>query len=158
MHLAGGYLPAATAIWGAGIRAADGADWVGGTPDRGGRIPVDATLAVKGNDGIYVIGDVALCEEDGHPLSGLAQVAQQQGRHLGKELRSRSFPGPFRYRSHGDTAVIGRYAAVYSFGKYRIKGRLAWLLWAIVHIFLLIGWLERRTIVMFQWTWSAARA
>ncbi len=33
-----------------------------------------------------------------------------------------------------------------------MKGRLAWLLWAIVHVYLLIGF-EQRTIVMFQWIW-----
>ncbi|WP_278987688.1 NAD(P)/FAD-dependent oxidoreductase [Sphingobium yanoikuyae] len=145
-------LPAATVIWGAGIRAADGADWIGGTSDRGGRIPVADTLAVVGQDGIYAIGDVALCLQDGRPLPGLAQVAQQQGRHLGKELRKDAPVRPFLFRNRGDTAVIGRHAAVFSFGKYRMKGRLAWLLWAIIHVFLLIGF-ERRTVVMVQWIW-----
>lgn len=37
------------------------------------------------------------------------------------------------------TTVIGRHAAVYHFGRRRLKGCLAWLLWAIVHVFLLIG-------------------
>lgn len=145
-------LDGATVIWGAGIRAADGADWLGGTSDRIGRIAVADNLSVPGHEGVYALGDVALLVQDGVPLPGLAQVAQQQGIHLGRELRTRSTARPFRYRSRGDTAVIGRHAAVYTYGKYRMKGRLAWLFWAIVHVFLLIGF-EQRTVVMFQWIW-----
>jgi NADH dehydrogenase len=145
-------LAGATVTWGAGIRAADGACWLGGTTDPNGRIAVADNLSVPGHDGVYALGDVALLVQDGAPLPGLAQVAQQQGAHLGRELRTRAEARPFRYRSRGDTAVIGRHAAVYVYGRYRMKGRLAWLLWAIVHVYLLIGF-EQRSIVMFQWIW-----
>ena len=145
-------IPTKTVVWGAGIRAAAGADWLGGSEDRSGRIAVDETLAVIGQKGIYALGDAALCIENGAPLPALAQVAQQQGTHLGRELARNRTPRPFRYATRGDTAVIGRHAAIYHFGKWRLKGRLAWLLWAIVHVFLLIGF-ERRMRVMLQWTW-----
>lgn len=143
----------ATVVWAAGIRAAEGAAWLGGTADKNGRVAVAENLAVPGYEGVYVLGDVALFAQDGHPLPALAQVAQQQGTHLGRELRNGAIARPFRYQSRGDTAVIGRSAAVYSYGKYRMKGRLAWLFWAIVHIFLLIGF-QQRAIVMVQWIWS----
>ncbi|RDE07231.1 NAD(P)/FAD-dependent oxidoreductase [Sphingomonas aracearum] len=152
VQLHGERLPAATVIWGAGTRAADGANWLGGTEDRGGRIRVAANMAVEKQEDIFALGDVALLEQDGAPLPGLAQVAQQQGRFLGKELRTRAVPRAFRYRSKGDTAVIGRHAAVYTWGKWRLKGLPAWLLWALVHVYLLIGF-ERRTLVMIQWAW-----
>lgn len=152
VDLGGERLPGATIVWGAGIRAAEGADWLGRTDDRSGRIVVGPDLQVPGFEGVYALGDVACLEQDGAQLPGLAQVAQQQGRHLGRELRLRAAARPFRYRSRGDTAVIGRHAAVYSFGRWQMKGRLAWLLWAIVHVFLLIGF-EQRSIVMFQWIW-----
>ncbi len=100
-------LSGATVVWGAGIRAADGAAWLGGTSDRSGRIAVAANLAVPGHEGVYALGDVALLVLDGRPLPALAQVAQQQGAHLGRELRVRAVARPFRYRSRGDTAVIG---------------------------------------------------
>jgi NADH:ubiquinone reductase (H+-translocating) len=147
-------LSGATVVWGAGIRAADGAaSWVGGTSDRNGRVEVEPNLAVRGHEGIYALGDVALLVQDGNPLPGLAQVAQQQGTYLGRELRSRAVARPFRYRTRGDTATIGRHAAIYTYGNYQMKGRLAWLLWAFVHVYLLIGF-EQRTTVMFQWVWS----
>lgn len=150
--VAGERIDARTVVWGAGIRAAQGAEWVGGTDDRGGRIPVEANLAVVGHDDIYALGDVALFCQDGEPLPALAQVAQQQGHHLGRALRKPGTPPPYRYRSKGDTAVIGRHAAVYVYGRLKLTGRIAWLLWSIVHIYLLIGF-ERRALVMLQWVW-----
>lgn len=152
VKLADEWIEAGSVIWGAGIRAASGAEWFGGTEDRGGRILVDSCMAVPGDRGIFALGDVALFMQDDRPLPALAQVAQQQGRHLGRALRSYGAPPPFRYRSKGDTAVIGRHAAVYTIGRYRLKGHIAWLLWAIVHVYLLIGF-ERRALVMTQWVW-----
>jgi NADH dehydrogenase len=150
--IAGEPIAAQTVVWGAGIRAGPGAEWIGGTQDRGGRIPVEANLAVTGQDNIYALGDVALLRQEGQPLPALAQVAQQQGYHLGRALRISGAPPPYRYRTKGDTAVIGRHAAVYVYGRLKLKGRIAWLLWSIVHVYLLIGF-ERRALVMTQWVW-----
>lgn len=150
--LGGDRIEAATVIWGAGIRAAAGADWIGEKSDPSGRIVVASNLSIPGHPDIYVLGDLAHAVQDGAPLPALAQVAQQQGIHIGRELRARTVARPFVYRSKGDTAVIGRHAAVYVLGKWRMKGRFAWLLWAIAHVYLLIGF-ERRTRVMLQWIW-----
>ena len=150
--VAGKWIATRTVIWGAGIRAAAGAEWLGGTDDRGGRLAVSANLEVVGHTGIFALGDVALLEQDGGPLPALAQVAEQQGRHLGKALRNAGTPPPFRYRTRGDTAVIGRHAAVYSYGRLELRGWSAWLLWSIVHVYLLIG-VERRAVVMLRWIW-----
>lgn len=150
--VAGERIAAQTVVWGAGIRAARGADWIGGTEDRGGRIPVEANLAVTGQDNIYALGDLALFRQEGQPLPALAQVAQQQGYHLGRALRTPEMPPLYFYRTKGDTAVIGRHAAVYVYGRLKLKGRIAWLLWSIVHVYLLIGF-ERRALVMTQWIW-----
>lgn len=95
---------------------------------------------------------MALFLQNGKPLPALAQVAQQQGYHLGRALRHPGAPTPFQYRSKGDTAVIGRHAAVYSFGRLNLTGRVAWLLWAVAHVYLLIGF-QKRTLVMVQWAW-----
>ena len=57
----------------------------------------------------------------------------------------------FAFRNRGNTAIIGRNAAIFDFGRgRRMKGRLAWLLWAFVHIYLLAGF-ERRLLVATQW-------
>ena len=59
---------------------------------------------------------------------------------------------PFRYRSRGDTAVIGRHAAIFQVGRWEFKGFAAWVLWAFIHIYLLIG-VDKRILVAVQWFW-----
>jgi NADH dehydrogenase len=149
--------PAGCVIWGAGVRASKVAALLGVPVDRAGRVAVGADLAVPGLDGVYVIGDSAATPgADGKPLPALAQVANQQGWHLGRALRRNLVDGtpvpPFRFRDRGNTAIIGRNAAVFDFGRLRLKGRLGWLLWAIVHIYLLTGF-ENRALVAFHWLW-----
>ncbi|WP_291550009.1 NAD(P)/FAD-dependent oxidoreductase [Bosea sp. (in: a-proteobacteria)] len=157
VELQNGSIASATVIWGAGTRAASAVEWLDGVAAaRGGRISVDRDLAVRGFDKrIFAIGDLAhLDGEDGRPLPALAQVAKQQGQFLGKGLAGalRGTPVPdFRFRNRGNAAIIGRNAAIFDFGGGRqLKGRLAWLLWAFVHIYLLAGF-ERRLLVATQW-------
>ena len=125
--------------------------------DRGGRIQVEPDLSVRGLNGIYALGDTALTKgEDDTPLPGLAQVAKQQGEHLGRALaekleRDTPLP-PFRFRNRGNTAIGGRHSAVFDFGRRQLRGTLAWLLWAIVHVYLLVGF-EKRVLVTTQWLW-----
>jgi NADH:ubiquinone reductase (H+-translocating) len=152
----GEMVPAGTIVWGAGVTATPAAQWLGITPDRGGRIPVEADLSVPGFPGVYAMGDITAFTQDGKLLPGLAQVAKQQGRHLGEALRSATQPGDkvpaFRFHDRGNTAVIGRHAAIFDFGRHRMKGGLAWLLWAIVHVYLLVNG-EKRALVSLQWLW-----
>jgi NADH dehydrogenase len=144
-------------IWGAGVKAAPAAAWLGIEPDRQGRIRVNPDLSVPGHDGIFVIGDCAAAPgPNGQPLPALAQVAHQQGRHLGKGLRRQVVDGKplaaFRFRNRGNTAVVGRDAAVFDFGWITLKGRIGWLLWALVHIYLLTGF-QNRALVAVHWFW-----
>jgi NADH dehydrogenase len=147
----GEFVQAGSIIWGAGVKASPAHSWLGITGVAGGRIPVDDELRVVGFDDIYAIGDTsALAGPDGKLLPGLAQVAKQQGTYLGQSLRSgRAVPG-FRFKNRGNTAVIGRNAAIFDFGKWTLKGRAAWLLWALVHVYLLINF-EKRLLVAIQW-------
>ncbi len=48
--------------------------------------------------------------------------------------------------------MVGRNAAVFDFGRWQLKGRLGWLLRAIVHIHLLTGF-DKRLLVTLQWLW-----
>jgi NADH dehydrogenase len=143
--------------WGAGVRASPAGAWLGVATDRAGRIAVAPNLSVPGLDSVYVIGDTAVVAgQDGSPLPALAQVAHQQGRHLGRGLRRNIENGseiaPFRYRSRGNTAIVGRNSAVFDFGRFRLKGRIGWVLWALVHIYLLNGF-DKRLLVATQWLW-----
>lgn len=150
-----GFVPAGTIVWGAGVTATPAASWIGLTTDRSGRIAVDERLAVIGRKNIYALGDIALFKQDGQALPGLAQVAKQQGEFLGRSLRNFSqheAQPAFKFRDRGNTAVIGRHAAIFDFGKRQLKGRLAWTLWAVVHVYLLVSF-EKRALVSLQWLW-----
>ncbi len=144
-------------VWGAGVKAAPVASWLRVGADKAGRVSVGPNLEAAGLDGIYVIGDSARAlGGDGKPLPALAQVAHQQGQYLGKALRRTILDGrpmpPFRFHNRGNTAVIGRDAAVFDFGRWHLKGRIGWLFWAIVHIYLLTGF-DKRVLVATQWLW-----
>jgi NADH dehydrogenase len=151
-------IDAGTVIWGAGVQASPAGRWLGVPLDRAGRISIDQDLSVKGLAGVYALGDTALgTDAAGLPLPALAQVAAQQGEHLGRGLRAHFSSGrpldPFHFHNRGNTAIIGRHAAVFDFGRWQLKGRLAWLLWAIIHVYLLVGF-DNRLRVSLQWLWA----
>lgn len=143
-------------IWGAGIQPSPAASWLGVTsPD--GRVPVDNYLAVIGSSDIYALGDTARgLDGKGQPLPALAQVAKQQGQYLGTRLRrgiaGKPFDTAFVFHNRGNTAVIGRNAAVFDFGRWHLKGRIAWFVWAFIHVYLLVNF-EKRLLVSLQWIW-----
>jgi NADH dehydrogenase len=155
VHTAQGFVPAGTIVWGAGVVASPAADWLGLSTDKSGRIPVDDWLQVHCKPNVYALGDIASFVQDGYTLPGLAQVAKQQGQYLGQVLSANHTPDPlrpFRFKNRGNTAVIGRHSAIFDFGRLHMKGRLAWFLWAVVHIYLLVGF-EKRALVSMQWLW-----
>ena len=156
--IAGRMIKAATMIWGAGIQAAAGVTMIGVPLDRVGRVAVGPDLSVPDLPGVYVLGDSALALDDrGQPFPALAQVAAQQGTYVGHALaaqaRGKTVSKPFRFHNRGNTAIVGRNAAVFDFGRWHLKGRLGWLLWAFVHIYLLVGF-ENRLQVVTRWLWS----
>jgi NADH dehydrogenase len=155
VRFGGELVRASCTVWGAGVKASSASQWLSVGAVAGGRIEVDKHLQVRGLHDVYAIGDTAFCEgTDGKPLPGLAQVAKQQGVYLGRTLRD-SFPlngSGFIFHNRGNTAVIGRHAAIFDFGRWTLKGRIAWFLWAFVHVYLLINF-EKRILVTVQWIW-----
>ncbi len=149
-------ISASTLIWGGGVRGSDAAEWLKAPRDSLGRFMAAPDLSIQGLAHIYGLGDAVNFQQDGRALPALAQVAKQQGIHLGRALRREFVTGrkmpPFQYRSRGDTAVIGRHAAVFQIGRWEFKGFAAWWLWALIHIYLLIG-VEKRILVAVQWFW-----
>ena len=147
-----------TIIWAAGVRASPAAQWLSAEHDRAGRAIVGNDLTVPGHPEIFVIGDTALAHDaGGRPLPGVAPVAKQQGKYVAKvlnaRLRSEQKPPPFRYVNLGNLATIGRSAAVVDFGRIKLTGRIAWLVWCVAHIYFLIGF-RNRFVVALDWAWS----
>lgn len=156
--LGGERIPTATVIWAAGVAASPVGALLGVGTDKAGRVRVGPDLSVPGLDNVYVLGDLALAhDEKGQPLPGLAQVAHQEGLYLGKALEARLLrgetPPPFRFRSRGNLAVIGRNEAVVHWDTFKVKGFAAWLVWGIAHVYLLVGF-QNRLLVSLRWLWS----
>ena len=90
-------------------------------------------------------------------MPGLAPAAKQQGRYVADvicaRMENRTAPPPFRYRHVGSLATIGRNAAVVDFGRFKLKGWLAWWFWGLVHIYFLIN-ARAATLVLLQWFWA----
>ena len=154
----GARIEAATVIWAAGVTASPAGRWIGAETDRAGRVVVNGDLSVPGHPEIFVLGDTASATgDDGKPLPGVAPVAMQQGRYVGKAIRARAEgreqPQPFKYFNKGNLATIGRSFAIADFGFLRVSGFIAWVLWLGVHILYLIGF-RNRLLVMVQWAWA----
>jgi NADH:ubiquinone reductase (H+-translocating) len=146
-----------TVIWTAGVAPSPAGQWLRTQTDRAGRVRVESDLSVPGHSEIFVVGDTASFDQDGKPLPGVAQVAIQQGRYVGKVIHKRitggSLPNPFHYSDKGSMAVVGKGFAVLQSGKVRRSGFGAWLVWAAVHLrFLATSSL--RLSVFLQWIWT----
>ncbi|MDT0618833.1 NAD(P)/FAD-dependent oxidoreductase [Salinisphaera sp. P385] len=152
---------ARTVLWAAGVRASSFgvrlAERTGTEPDRGGRMRVNDDLSLPDHPDIFVIGDLARCNDaNGRDVPGLAPAAIQQGEYVAKLLKRRAKgkpDKPFKYTDKGTMAVIGRNRAVGDLNGFKVWGFPAWLLWVFVHIYALIG-NERRLRVMLQWIWK----
>jgi NADH:quinone reductase (non-electrogenic) len=154
-------LEARTIIWAAGVRASPAAEWLGAPADRAGRLMVLPDLTVPGRPEIFAIGDtVTIAGPDGHPVPGIAPAAKQQGRYVAKVIKNRlrgdTTPHPFRYRHAGSLATIGKRLAVIDFGRFKLRGALAWWIWGFAHIYFLIG-LRNRLSVVLNWLWIHTR-
>jgi NADH dehydrogenase len=156
---------ASTVLWSAGVLASPAARWLGAPADKSGRVLVNSDLSVPGRPEVFVIGDTAhvvaparnllgLREKDPMLLPGVAQPAIQGGTYVARVIRRRVLglkpPPPFWYWDKGDLAIVGRTYAVADLRLVRFGGFLAWLIWALVHIYFLIGF-ANRFFVLSQW-------
>jgi NADH dehydrogenase len=153
-------LAAKVILWAAGVRASSAAAWAGLPADNAGRARVAPDLTAPGHPEIFVIGDTATISAwHGKPVPGIAPAAKQQGGHVARSIRARlsgdTRSRPFRYQHSGNLATIGKRAAVIDFGWIKLRGRLAWWIWGLAHIYFLIG-VRNRLAVALSWLWIYA--
>lgn len=146
-----------TIVWAAGVQASPAAQWLGVKADRAGKVIVTKDLRIAEDPAIFVIGDTALAlKDDGTPVPGIAPAAKQQGSFVAKFIRAMLIgatpPAIFKYRNQGNLATIGRRVAIIEFGRFKLKGVLAWWIWGIAHIYFLIG-TRSRFAVAWSWLW-----
>lgn len=156
--LAGERIDAEMILWCAGTQARPAARWLGAGSGRNGAVKVLPDCSVPDHPDIFAIGDVASFDPGtGKPLPGLAPVAKQQGRYVGKlladRIAGRTSPQPFEYHDLGTMAVIGRSRAIADFRSFQLKGLLAWVTWSMVHLMLLVDF-RSRLLVYVNWSWA----
>lgn len=148
-----------TVIWAAGVKASPLGEALvsAGDRDRAGRVVVDPFLRVPGCESVYVIGDLAAVEDEfGNQLPGTAPVAMSQARYVARRILQESRGNsdrPYRYKSRGQMAVIGKAAAVVDLGWARLSGYPAWLLWLFIHLMYLVEF-DNRVLVFMEWAWN----
>jgi len=154
-----GRVDAAVTLWAAGVQASPLGKLLGAPMDKRGCVLVDVQLNPQELPDVFVLGDLAHFEQDGHQVPGVAQPAMQMGDHVGRmieaDLHCKPRP-PFRYFDKGDMATIGRNSAIAKVEwpfKAHLSGFFAWVTWAVVHIFFLIGF-RNRIAVMASWFWT----
>jgi NADH dehydrogenase len=150
-------IDAGTILWTAGVAAVPLGQSLGVPLDATGRVKVQPDLTVAGYPETYVVGDMGTMPgADGAPLPGVVQVALQQGRLAAQNILATIAGQPraaFAYRNLGEMATIGRNEAVCSLPWLKLRGRIAWWAWLLLHIYTLIGFRNRLT-VMTQWAFS----
>jgi NADH dehydrogenase len=154
-----GRIEAAVVLWAAGVEASPLGKMLGAPIDRRGCVMVDNQLNPQGLPNVFVLGDLAHFEQDGRQVPGVAQPAMQMGDHVAKMIRA-DMEGnrrpDFRYFDKGDMATIGKTSAVADVKwpfKAHMSGWPAWATWLVVHIFFLIGF-RNRVSVMATWIWT----
>jgi NADH dehydrogenase FAD-containing subunit len=157
----GEVIPCGLAIWAAGNAPVPLIAQLG-EPLEHGRLRVDACLRLPGREDVYALGDCAVGDP---PLPATAQVAQQQGKYLARELdrrlreRRRSRAGaprpagldrPFRFHSLGMLAYIGGRQALADLPWVKWGGRGAWFFWRSVYLTKLVSF-ANKVKVLFDW-------
>ena len=150
-------IAAGTVLWAAGVRATSIGKTIGFETDMTGRIVVTEDLSVPGHPDVFAGGDQAHVElPDGTVLPGLASVALQEGRSIGRNILNDMHGKrrkPFVYNDKGQMATIGKNSAIAERGNVKLDGLPAWIIWLAVHLYYLSTF-KHRIFVLMQWGWS----
>jgi len=154
-------------LWAAGVQASPLGKMLAQTPgvelDKKGGVLVNQYLNPKNLPEVFVCGDLAHFEQDGHQVPGVAQPAMQMGDYAARRIGlliadsdKAARMKPFRYFDKGDMATIGRKAAIARIAwpfHAHWSGFKAWATWLVVHIFFLISFRNRLS-VFSQWAYT----
>jgi NADH:ubiquinone reductase (H+-translocating) len=156
-------VPARTVVWTAGVKPSPVVARLGLPLDQGGRLVVDRTMRVQAPAGdapragvVWALGDCAAVPDGSRPgkiCPPTAQHAIRQGRLVARNVVA-SLGGrparPFRYRTKGVVAELGRNEAVAITLGIRWRGLPAWLIARTYHLLLMPG-LGRRLRLLVDW-------
>jgi NADH dehydrogenase len=132
-------IEAATVLWCTGVQGVPMARTLGAHVQPNGTVAVGDDFSVAGNPECFVVGDAAhVIGPGGRPVPGLASIAQQQGRYVGRLIAARladsAPPSPPKPFAPEKLATIIRHVGIAEFGGRSITGFPAWLMWGLVHL------------------------
>jgi NADH dehydrogenase len=158
VRVGGQLIPAATVLWSAGVKPSPLTTALGVPLDRSGRVIVAADCSIPGHPEAFVVGDMAALTPEGESaaLPGISPVAIQEGRFVARAILAVTTGEPrgaFHYLDKGFMATIGRARAVAQIRRLRLSGLFAWLTWALVHLWYLVGF-RNRIAVFLNWIWA----
>jgi NADH dehydrogenase len=141
-----------TLVWTAGVSPNPMVAKLGVPVDERGRVRVDETLRVEGRDALFALGDCAHVPNPatpGLPDPPTSQHGLRQARRLAKNLTGT--PKPYRYRSLGQVATLGRHRGIALVVGVPLRGFVGWFVTRTYHLYQL-PLLSRKLRVVADWT------
>ncbi len=156
----GSSIESSLVIWAAGVKGNVPLGIDKNLVSKSNQIKTDNYNRVSGFENVYAVGDIALIESEKFPRGypQLAAVAIDQAKNIARnfELLAQNKPlKPYSFFNKGTMATIGRNKAVVDLSKptWSFKGFFAWLIWMMVHLFLLIEF-KNRLVVFINWLYN----
>ncbi len=147
-------IPSHTLVWTAGVNPNPLVAKLGLPVDERGHVNVDEALRVDGHEGLWALGDCARVPNaatPGTPDPPTSQHALRQARRLARNLRGT--PKPYRYRSLGQVATLGRHKGIALVFGLPLRGFPGWFVTRSYHLYQL-PLLSRKLRVVADWTVS----
>ena len=133
-------VPTHTLIWTAGVKANSDTKDYGMSTGRAGRLKVNEYMEADGLQNTYVVGDLALFEDEyGKPTPQIVEAAEQTGATAAKNIISEISGGektPFEGKYHGTMVSIGARYGVANVGGMHLSGWFANFVKHMVNILL----------------------
>jgi NADH dehydrogenase len=155
VHTKDGIIKTHNIVWGAGVQGHPVIKTMNTETDKSGRVLVESDFSIKGHPEVFVIGDAAAYMSKGRPLPAVAPAATQPARYVTKIIKeniSKENRKPFDYFDKGNLATIGHSKAVLEVHGIKATGFIAWLIWIVVHLAVLVGGRSRYK-VLAEWVW-----
>ena len=145
-----------TPIWVAGVKPTNVTIDKEGLQNSRGCFVVNQGLQLLNDPHVYVIGDMAHCEDPitKKGLPALAQVAVQQGVFVAKNIKRHiegKDPIPLKIKLRGMLVSLGEWRAAGQVGALHFTGRIAWWMWRTIYLTKLLSW-KKKFQVAADWT------
>ncbi|TMK77095.1 MAG: NAD(P)/FAD-dependent oxidoreductase [Actinobacteria bacterium] len=145
-------IPSHTLVWTAGVRPSPLLAELGLPLDERGRVKVDSALRIEERRRLWALGDCASVPNEatpGLPDPPTSQHALRQARRLARNLGGE--PKPYRYRTLGQVATLGRHKGIALVFGLPLRGFLGWFVTRTYHLYQL-PLFSRKLRVVTDWT------